>query len=126
MKIKINESQYKQLLRENVDGLDNFIGMVIQSYPEVEEYKDIIKKFIEQSGCPKIEVTKFENIPAGGLALHDKVVFNQNIFTNRKLPEFLYIVFHEIAHQFQYKKYGAELIYKIYTGELPIDESVVF
>jgi len=122
VKIIITEEQYRKLLREAPEGIEDLFSTLFQKHPALAENRDIIEDFINKSGCRKIEIKPF-NIPAAGLALHDKVVYNPNIFNYA--PEYLmYIIFHEIAHQYQYKKYGMEKMYALYTGELPINDAV--
>jgi hypothetical protein len=120
MKYIITESQYR-LLTEETSGVDDFIGQMVEKYPEVEGYYDQIKSFIENSGCHKIEVASFK-YPAMGLALHNGVLFNKMIFY-QTLPKFLFVLFHEIAHQYQYKKYGAEKMYEFYLGDLDVNDA---
>lgn len=120
MRYIITESQY-QLLTEETSGVDDFIGQMVEKYPEVEGYSNQIKSFIENSGCHKIEVASFK-YPAMGLALHNGVLFNKMIFY-QTLPKFLFVLFHEIAHQYQYKKYGAEKMYEFYLGDLDVNDA---
>lgn len=122
MKIIITEEQYRKLLREAPEGIEELFSVLFQKYPDLEEHRQVIEDFITNSGCKNIEIKPF-NIFAAGLALHDRVVFNPTIFTHS--PEHLmYIIFHEIAHQYQYKKYGIERMYALYNGKLPINEAV--
>jgi hypothetical protein len=120
MRYIITESQYR-LLTEETSGVDDFIGQMVEKYPEVEGYSNQIKSFIENSGCHKIEVASFK-YPAMGLALHNGVLFNKMIFY-QTLPKFLFVLFHEIAHQYQYKKYGAEKMYEFYLGDLDVNDA---
>jgi hypothetical protein len=121
MKIILSETQYSSLILEQTSGIDDFMRRVIETYPETKDYSDKIKSFIENSGCKKIEVAKFK-YPALGLALHNGVLFNETIF-KQGLRHFLFVVFHEIAHQYQYKKYGAEKMYEFYNGEINLTEA---
>jgi predicted SprT family Zn-dependent metalloprotease len=124
MKILISEQQLKKILNEETIGLDGFLDILENQYPEIQNVKELIKSFIEQSGCQYIEV-KHIKMGAFGLALHDKVVINP-IVLRLDLNRALYVILHEIAHQYQYKKYGRDKMYELYTGELPIDEAVKF
>ena len=60
-----------------------------------------------------------------GLALHDKVVISEGVFGS-DIAFILYVLFHEIVHSYQYKKYGAEVIYKIFSTLEPTDKDVNF
>jgi hypothetical protein len=123
MKILINESQFN-LLNEDTNGLDDLINDIIYKYPNTKDYVDEIKNFILNSGCQNISVEKLNNPAIKGLALHDKVVLNTSIFNdNLKLPDFLFVIFHEIAHQYQYRKYGEEKMYEVYIGDLSMSDA---
>ena len=77
MKIIITESQ-SQLLIEQVEGLDEFREITLSSYPEVEEYWDVIENFIRLSGVKRIEV---EPIRMGvAVSLITGIIFNKNVF----------------------------------------------
>ena len=113
----------REELNESTTGLDEFLNSVTNRYPETIDYIDKIKSFIEESGCKKIEIARFKHA-ALGLALHNGVLLNQNIFF-QSLPNFLFILFHEIAHQYQYKKYGDEKMYEFYLGEIGVREAAI-
>jgi hypothetical protein len=89
---------------ENTSGLGGFLYKLTDHHPELEPHLDIIRKFILNSGCKKIEFKNFK-MNANGLALSNGVAINPRILNNSK-ENVLYIIFHEIAHQYQYKKYG--------------------
>lgn len=111
----------RRVLKEETEGIQPFLDRIISTYPEAEIYIDNIKSFIENSNCKKIEVSKFK-FPAMGLALHNGVLFNDVIF-NQPLSSFIFIVAHEIAHQYQYKKYGDDKMYECYLGEISVKEA---
>lgn len=122
MKLKITETQF-QILKESVEGFDEFKILALNSYPEIIEYWDVIEKFIRESECKKIEIAPLKMGIA--VSLTNGVIFNTNIF---KLPitEFLFTIFHEIAHQYQYKKYGIEKMTNFYSDELHIEDAAKF
>lgn len=109
------------LLNEQSDGIDDFINHLKKKFPFVIKFEEPLRKTILNSGCKKIEIHDIGF--ATGLALHDKVVFSPRAFIGG-INYVLYVVFHEIAHQYQYKKYGGEFMYKIYQNEVDIDEAV--
>jgi hypothetical protein len=111
----------RRILKEETSGIQPFLNRIISTYPESEPYIDKIKSFIENSNCEKIEVSKFK-FPAMGLALHNGVVFNEAIFIH-PLSSFLFVMAHEIAHQYQYKKYGNDKMYECYLGEVSVQEA---
>jgi hypothetical protein len=122
MKLIITETQYK-LLTEAVEGLDEFKKITLENYPEIIEYWDVIEKFIRESECKKIEI---EAIKIGiAVSMINGVIFNKSIFS-LPITEFLFTIFHEIAHQYQYKKYGIEKMTSFYSDDLPIEEAAKF
>jgi hypothetical protein len=111
----------RRVLKEEIEGIRPFLYRIMSTYPETEQYIDSIKSFIENSNCKKIEVSKFK-FPAMGLAMHNGVLFNEVIF-NYPLSSFLFVMAHEIAHQYQYKKYGDDKMYECYLGEISVKEA---
>lgn len=105
-----------RILKENTENIENFIDEIVKKFNISDELKNIIEDFIINSNCQKIEFAKFK-FPALGLALHDKVLINMSTL-NGDLEYLLFVIFHEIAHQYQYKKYGVDIMYKCYIGEM--------
>jgi len=122
MKIKLTESQY-QLILEEALGIDNFLNKMISSYPETEDFKDIIISNIEESQCKEIKVEPIKN--GLGISLSDKLILSPAIF-NFTLSKFLFILFHELAHQYQFKKYGEEIMYDVYNSKITIEDAALF
>ena len=114
-------------LKTSVVGLDSFINRMIDKHPEIESFKDELCRFVEQSGCKKIEFSGFEagNLPMKGISLSNGLLMTADILNDTK-EGLMFIFFHEIAHQYQYKLYGQKRMYAAYLGELPIDEAVEF
>jgi hypothetical protein len=124
MQILITEEQLNLLTSSEVEGLSDFMDTIISKYPEIDEHKEHIINFINKSGCKKIE---FGNMNYGaGLSLHDSVLLNKTLLTQQSMDMMLFVVFHEIAHQYQFKKYGAEKMYELYTGKLSIEDGITF
>jgi hypothetical protein len=110
-------------LKEVIVGLDAFKLKTLDRFQEVTHFWDIIEDFIINSDCKKIEITQ---IPyAIGASLIDRVIINPSAF-NQPLTKFLFTLFHEIAHQYQYKKYGHKNMTDLYTNRLSIDEAANF
>jgi hypothetical protein len=109
------------LIVEETQGKEEFLNKIITQYPESENFIDFIDSFINNSQCKKIDVARFRH-PAMGLALHDGIVFNKIIF-EQELSTFLFIIFHELAHQYQFKKYGNEKMYEFYLGDISVKEA---
>jgi hypothetical protein len=84
-------------------------------------YQKDIEKFIEKSGCTKISFEEL-NPKCGGISTPDECIISTIILEFPK-EILLYILFHEIAHQYQYKKWGKNLMIDAYT-KLTIEDAV--
>jgi len=113
-----------EALTEPTEGLDTFIESMIDIYPKLESYRDRIEDFINKSDCKKIRFEHFYS--AAGFSLFDGVIINSAVLHQFSETKFLYALFHEIAHQYQYKKYGEKKMYEFYIGEVPIEELAKF
>jgi hypothetical protein len=111
----------RRILKEETQGIQPFLDRMVSTYPETKEYVDSIKTFIENSNCKMVEVSAFK-YQALGLALHNGVLFNEKIF-EFPLSSFLFVIAHEIAHQYQYKKYGDDKMYECYLGDISVKEA---
>jgi hypothetical protein len=109
-----------KLIIEETQNLRPFIQKIVSTYPQAEEILNEIIKVIENSGCQKIEFAKFK-FAALGAALHNGVMINVTAI-HSGLDFLLYVIFHELAHQYQFKKYGAKVVYKIFTNEVNLKE----
>lgn len=114
----------KLIKEESGDGISSFLNTIDRTYKMSDELRNKVEEFIRKSDCEKIELAKFK-MPAMGIALHDGVLINQ-VVLNQGLENLLYIVFHEIAHQYQFKKYGKDKMYECYIGEISDDEAADF
>jgi hypothetical protein len=106
----------RKLLKEEVKGIDTFFNEIKQKHSLDVELEDFLKKFIEESKCQRINFSGF-NIPALGLALDTGVLINKTVL-NMSLPMLCFVILHETAHQYQFKKYGSETMYECYIGEI--------
>lgn len=112
---------YENFKTYNVDGLDEFINQLIIKHVNVPDgvFAEL-RAFIERSGCPKI---KFEPIPrALGISKTDECIVDSSVI-NSPIQRVLYVILHEVAHQYQYKKHGKNLALKIYQNNIDIDEA---
>jgi hypothetical protein len=115
---------FKTLINEETDGITIFLNKIQSEYDISDSlYKEMLD-FIEKSNCKKIEFAKF-NYPALGLALHNGVLINSNMIGDN-LSFLIFVIFHEVAHQFQFKKYGDKIMYGVYSGDVSIDEAAKF
>lgn len=122
MKIIINENQLKQLLEQ--EGFDELTVKVSERYPDSVYLMRFISDFVKKSGCQKINIESLKH-GAMGLSLVDRVVINEKSL-DLPLSNFLYVLLHEVAHQYQYKKYGIDKMYGVYTGDISVDEGAEF
>jgi hypothetical protein len=115
----------KPIIKEDIgDNLSSFLDEIDSKFNLSQDLRNKIEDFIQKSGCKKIEFAKFK-FPALGLALHDGVLINQAALY-RRLEDLLFVVFHEIAHQYQFKKYGEEKMYECYVGDISDDEAAEY
>jgi hypothetical protein len=114
----------KKIIKEETQRLDNFLDEISEVHKMSDELKSFIKKFIEESECKRIDFAEF-NIPMLGLAIESGVLINKNAL-NQPLPYLLFVIFHETAHQYQFKKYGAEMMYDCYLGDVSDYEAADF
>ena len=115
---------FKTLINEETDGITIFLNKIQSEYDISDSLYVEMLDFIEESGCKKIEFAKF-NYPALGLALHNGVLINSNMIGDN-LSFLIFVIFHEVAHQFQFKKYGDKIMYGVYSGDVSIDEAAKF
>jgi hypothetical protein len=104
--------------KEIGSDFQEFYDLFEKKYGSTTNYKDILNQIIldiKKSPTPKITLTTRGQFC--GMSLNDNVILNESIFNNT-LHHFIFILFHEIAHQYQYKKYGKNLLYHLTTGEL--------
>lgn len=113
-----------KVLSESVEGVDDFVGEIVKRHPDFKEHADKLEEAIEKSGCKKIEFARFK-FPAWGAALHSGVLINNQVLY-QPLPLLLFVIFHEIAHQYQYKKYGAEKMYEYFKDEISDEDAAKF
>lgn len=104
-------------------GLPEFINNISQSKPFLPKglIKDL-ESFIINSGCTSI---RFEDMSskALGLSNYDECILGYKLLS-LQFEYVLYIVMHEIVHQYQYKKYGKDVALEIYKSNISLDEAV--
>jgi len=121
--MNIQES-IRRILKEETQGIDNFLDEISNTHPMSDELKSFVKKFIEESECKRIDFSNFK-IGVLGLALESGVLIN-SITIRRPLPYLLFVIFHEVAHQYQFKKYGVDVMYGCYLGDITEREGAEF
>ena len=102
------QESIKRILKEETEGIDSFLSEITQVHDMSDELKDFVKKFIEESNCKRINFSKF-NIPAMGLALESGVLIN-SMSLRQPLPFLLFLIFHEVAHQYQFNTNSKNMV----------------
>lgn len=125
--IRLSESDLTRIVQrvliEQTEGDTDFIQTIVDKYNISDELKNEIINTINNAQTKKI---KFQAIKMGyGLCLGDRLVMNPVTLT-LSLGKFLFILFHELAHQYQFKKYGQEKMLELYNDEMDIKEAAKF
>lgn len=114
----------KSVLREHI--LDNDLAEIGNFFMEKyhvrnsEKLWNEIKGDIEKSPASKIILVDNHNFC--GMSLNSGVYISKIMF-DLPIYVFIYSLFHEIAHQYQYSKYGKNLFYSLATQD--IDEKLI-
>jgi len=108
---------------KSVTGLDKLIEQIKSRYPLSPELTREIKKFVIECNIKHIETQPMTF--ALGAALLDRVIINQAVL-QYPLAKLLYVIFHECAHQYQYKKHGHTKMFKYFNNQLSEQEAVKF
>jgi hypothetical protein len=127
VKIIITETQlnrfFKNLIKEETEGESEFIKILEDRYDLSEELKSEIINTFKLGECKNV---KFQKIKMGdGLALGNRLILNPSIL-NYSLGRALFILFHEMAHQYQFKKYGKEKMMELYEDHISILDAAKF
>lgn len=105
------------------NSLEVFLDILIRKHPQLESSRNFFWKTFDSSGLVSIEIS---NLKYGvALSLPNGIVISPKIM-NTQLPHLLFTLFHELAHQFQFKKYGTRRMMGIHTGDLSIPEGLKF
>lgn len=111
------------LLEHQTKGVDEFTAILSSQFTQVDKllWNDM-NVVIENTSCPKI---RFESLhpTVGGISKSDECIINTNIL-QYNISQCLFIIFHEIAHQFQYKKYGKDFALSVYVDDNTINETL--
>jgi len=113
------ESMYKD---ENVKGLGEFLYQLTEKHPSLIPHLALVRDFIIRSGCPEIKIMPLRM--GLGASLKNFVLISP-VLLNSPLEFCLYGLFHEIAHQYQYKKYGDQ-ISKIFLTDKNMEKNAMF
>lgn len=116
----IYESMYED---GNVKGLGEFLFRLSDQHPKLEPHLQIIKDTIIKSGCPEIRIMDLKH--GLGASLKSYVLVSPAMI-NSSAESCLYGLFHEIAHQYQYKKYGDRIAQIFLNSDENIFEDAKF
>ena len=118
------QESIKRILKEETERVDMFLDEITSVHTMSDELSDFVKNFINDSNCERIDFANFKMAGAMGVAIKSGVLINK-IALKRSLPFLLFLIFHEIAHQYQFKKYG-NIMYKCYIGDISEMEAAEF
>jgi hypothetical protein len=130
MKTKLDETNHMRklmgltLIKEETERVDGFLDEISSVHNMSDELRDFVKKFINESNCERIDFANFK-MGVMGVAIKSGVLINKHAIKN-SLPFLLFIIFHEIAHQYQFKKYGEDIMYNCYLGDISEIEAAEF
>lgn len=104
-------------------NIKEFIDIIKNRYFYINEglFKDL-ENFIINSGCVNIRFDHMSN-KAMGISKPEECVISYKVL-NLPIDYTLYIILHEITHQYQYKKYGKDLALEIYRSNTSIDDAI--
>jgi hypothetical protein len=114
----------RKIIKEEVEGIDSFFNEINQKHQLDDELIGFLKRFIAESECQRIQFSGF-NFPALGLSLETGVLINK-VTLDGQLPMLVFVILHEIAHQYQFKKYGSKVMYECYVGNISDQEAADF
>ena len=103
-------------------GVKEFISTISKLQPDIKKsvLKDI-ESFIIESKCIEIKLEKLSE-KAAGISKTDECIISTIVF-RFPMEYMLYMILHEISHQYQYKKYGKNLVLDVYLNETPLQEA---
>ena len=107
-----------EVSENTTDGLSEFIQEIDAKFPNNTKLLEDLSKFIIKSKCPSI---KFDTIyGAMGISKTDECIISKSALS-RDLGNLLYVILHEVAHQYQYKKYGKDVMWDAYNSTIDLD-----
>ena len=105
----------------SVQGLDEFMKQLKKAFPEYSGVLDDLESYIVSSGCPAIA---FETLyGAQGISKTDKCIVSDLVLKST-IEKALYVILHEISHQYQYAKYGKNVMWDAYSSNIDIEQAI--
>lgn len=105
------------------DSLEVFLDVLISKHSELKSSRTYFWETFDNSGVVSIDINPLKYGVA--LSLPNGIIFSPKVM-NLSLPNLLFTFFHEIAHQYQFKKYGSSQMMSIHTGQLSVSEGLSF
>ena len=104
----------------NTQGLQEFIQEISNKFPNQNKLLADLATYISNSGCPSI---KFDTLfGAMGISKTDECIIDKSVL-NKSIGGLLYVILHEIAHQYQYKKYGKDVVWDAYSSKIDLQQA---
>lgn len=107
----------------NNDSLEVFLDILIGKHPKLESSRNFFWSNFDKSGLVSIEINSLKFGMA--VSFPSKIIISPKVL-NLELNHLLFTLFHEVAHQFQYKKYGTENMLKVHMGLFNKTDSISF
>jgi hypothetical protein len=125
--VKLTENDLMKIVRrvikEQTEGESEVIKVLDNKYGLSDELKQEISNALKSSECKNVSFQRLKG--AAGLALWNRLVLNPDIL-NYGLSKVLFVLFHEMAHQYQYKKYGKDKMMEYYNEEISLSDAAKF
>tara|TARA_B100000963_G_scaffold349061_1_gene357539 strand:- start:20584 stop:21378 length:795 start_codon:yes stop_codon:yes gene_type:complete len=107
--------------KNRVNGLEEFINTLKENFKEYHSVIDDLKSYILKSGC---EAIGFDTLyGASGISKTDKCVIADKVL-KEPIEKALYVILHEVSHQYQYSKYGKNVMWDSYNSNIDIEKAV--
>lgn len=104
-------NQFVRYVRESIEKRG-----LVKDQNSLDIIVNKLKSDIERSGTNQIYFADFK-YPALGFVTYKSVYINETLLITGGHWDLLYTIFHELAHQYQFKKYGEDLEDSIYRDE---------
>ena len=116
MEISLKHTKY------NTRGLEDFLyGIHLNRLDVSSKLLNELGEFIKKSGCKQIGFERMSN-RALGISKTDKCVISTKVF-DLPLHYLIYVILHEVSHQYQYTKHGENMVLDVYLNDLNIDKA---
>jgi hypothetical protein len=97
-----------------------FFKQVLIKYPESKNILPFIEKTLKKSEITSISIEPLKY--GSAVSLPNRIVISPNTLS-KDIYTFLFTLFHELAHQFQFKKYGYDKMMELYGNNISVDDA---